>query len=344
MRKKRLGDLLRENGLVDELQLRAALGHHNKWGAPLGQVVVDLGFCTASQVLDLLASQAQLPTVDLDSEWLDPQLVDVLPVGVAEACRVIPLRQEGPRDSVLVVATAAPADPLALDEVARRTGKTRVVTLLATDTAISQAIERLYYPHLADARRPVDPIPLPEADATLPLVTERGEFLAMGQMLQRQAQMTVEDVDGLPVMPPLMNELPKSQHLTEPELNRVEALPTIPRQLAPEVWVYGWGMKATRGLMTLLEEGGLRVRVGRTEDVRKAGAREVVLAPLQSVESVKRRGMRAQLVLMGRSRDEARAWALGAREFLSGPLRADQLLEAVREALQAEREAPRRVG
>ena len=140
MRKKKLGDLLRENGLVDELQLRAALGYHQKWGTPLGQVVVDLGFCSARQVLELLGSQAQLPTVDLDAEFLDPQLVELLPVGVAEACRVIPLRREGPRDSVLVVATVAPADPLALDEVARRAGSVRVVTLLATDAAVSQAI------------------------------------------------------------------------------------------------------------------------------------------------------------------------------------------------------------
>ncbi|MFY0578777.1 hypothetical protein ACN28S_34840 [Cystobacter fuscus] len=32
-----LGNLLRENGLVDELQLRAALGYHHKWGVPLGR-------------------------------------------------------------------------------------------------------------------------------------------------------------------------------------------------------------------------------------------------------------------------------------------------------------------
>jgi type II secretion system (T2SS) protein E len=344
MRKKKLGDLLRENGLVDELQLRAALGYHHKWGVPLGQVVVDMGFCSSREVLELLASQVQLPTVDLDAELLNPQLVDVLPVGVAESCRVIPLRQEGPRDSVLVVATAAPADPLALDEVARRTGKARVVTLLATDAAISQAIERLYYPHLLDARRPVEPIPLPEADEQLPLVTERSECLLMGQMLQRQAQVSVEDPGGLPVMLPLTHEAPEAQRLTEPELRRVDVLPMDAKELPPEVWVYGWGVKATRGLMALLEEGGLRARVGRTEDVRRASAREVVLAPLQSVESVKRRGMRAQLVLMGRSRDEARARALGAVDFLSGPLRSEQLLDSVREGLRAGREALRRAG
>ncbi|MFY0578779.1 hypothetical protein ACN28S_34855 [Cystobacter fuscus] len=59
---------------------------------------------------------------------------------------------------------------------------------------------------------------------------------------------------------------------------------------------------------------------------------------------MKRRGMRARLVLVGRSRDEARARALGAQDFLSGPLRSEQLLDSVREALRAGREAPRRAG
>ncbi|WNG33449.1 ATPase [Archangium violaceum] len=347
MRKKRLGDLLRENGLLDELQLRAALGIHNKWGVPLGQVVVDMGFCTAHQVLDVLASQAQLPTVDLDAELLDPRLVDVLPVQVAEAHRVIPLRLEGPRDSVLVVATAAPAHLPSLDEVAHVTGKARVVALLATDAAISQALERLYYPHLLGARRPVEPIPLPEADEHLPLVTDRAEYL---MMVQGGVLASTVEQGGLPVMTPLTEELPAHARLTEPELPRVEVAPR-PAQTsrpeeepAPEVWVYGWGVKATRGLLKLLEDEGLRTRVARTEDVRNATECAVVLAPLQSVESVKRRGLRARLLLAGRVRDEERARALGARAFLSGPLRSDLLIDAVREQVNAGRTALRQVG
>ncbi|WP_375764767.1 ATPase [Archangium gephyra] len=325
--RRRLGELLREDGLVDELQLRAALGFHNKWGVPLGQVVVDMGFCTAQQVLETLARQLQLPVVDLDAEVLDPRLADVLPAHVAESCRVVPLRQEGPRDSVLVVATTAPAHPPALDEVARVSGKARVVTLLATDAAISRAIDRLYHPHLLDARRPVEPIPLPEADEHLPLVTNRAECLMLERFLP--------GVGGLPVLVPLTEELPAHARLTERELPRVEAArkPVVERE--PEVWVYGWGVQATQGLLTLLEDAGLRARVARTQDVRAASPCTVVLAPVQSVEGVTRRGLRARLLLAGRAREEAQAWALGAQGFLSGPLRADVLSQAVREQVSA---------
>ncbi|MFY0570381.1 ATPase [Archangium lansingense] len=344
--KRRLGELLREDGLVDELQLRAALGFHNKWGVPLGQVVVDMGFCTAQQVLETLARQVRLPTVDLDAEVLDPRLAEVIPARVAEDYRVVPLRQEGPRDSVLVVATTAPAHPLALDEVARVSGKARVVTLLATDASISRAIDRLYHPHLLDARRPVEPIPLPEADEHLPLVTDRAEYLMLDRLMAgSKAASTVERSEsGLPVLDPLTEELPAQTRLAERELPRVEASGKPTMEPKPEVWVYGWGVHATQGLLKLLEDAGLRARVARTQDVRAASSNTVVLAPVQSVESVKRRGIQARLLLAGRAREEEQAWALGAQGFLSSPLRTDLLSQAVREQVKARPAEWRRAG
>jgi type IV pilus assembly protein PilB len=342
MRKKRLGDLLRESGLVDDIQFRSAIGFHHKWGVPLGQVLVDKGFCTAQQVLELLSQQLQLPTVDLDQEELPPALVDVLPVEMAETCRVIPLWVEGPRDSVLVVAAAAPAHPPALDEVARAAGKTRVVALLATDGAISRAIDRLYYPHLLDAQRPIEPIPLPEADEHLPLVTDRAEYLALGRIVPSGLPTPTIERDGLSFMMPLSMELPPHARITESEMPRVELEPKPVAEAEPEIWVYGWGAQATEELLELLENEGLRVRVARTEDVVKASARAVVLAPVQSVEPVKRHGIWAQLVLAGRVHDRDRALALSAAAFLSGPLRTDVLLRAVHEHVEAGRTGLRR--
>ncbi|MFL5350931.1 MAG: ATPase [Hyalangium sp.] len=344
MRKKRLGDLIRESGLVDDIQFRAAIGFHHKWGVPLGQVLVDKGFCTAQQVLELLSQQLGLPTVDLDEEELPPILVDVLPVEVAEACRVVPLWTEGPRDSVLVVAAAAPAHPPALDEVARAAGKTRVVALLATDGAITRAIDRLYYPHLLGAQRPIEPIPLPEADEHLPLVTDRAEYLSLGRIVPGSLPVPTIERDGLSIMMPLSMELPLHARITEPELPRVEVAPKALAEPEPEVWVYGWGVQATEDLLALLEDAGLRAKVARTEDVVKASARVVVLAPVQSVEPVKRHGLWAQLVLAGKVHDRERATALGASVFLPGPLRTEVLLREVRERVEAGHSGLRRAG
>jgi type IV pilus assembly protein PilB len=344
MRKQRLGEMLQNAGLVDDIQLRAALGFHYKWGVPLGQIVVDMKFCTAQQVLELLAGQLGLRVVDLDEQPLDPSMQELLPVETAESCRVVPLRVEGPRNSVLVVAAAAPASPTALDEAARAAGKVRVVAMLATDSAVSRAIDRIYYPHLMGAKRPVEPIALPEADANLPLVTDRAEMLTLGQTLQAPRLSNPRaTVDGLPLLMPLAPNIPTYAHLNDPSLAETQKI-LLDVEIKPEVWVYGWGAKATEGLMKLLANEGLRVKVARTEDVVLSTPREVVLTPLLSIESVMRHGIRAQLLVAGRAHDKDRALALGAHGFLSGPLRSDQLIRELRARIAAGRTPLRRVG
>ena len=44
--KKRLGELLIDAGVIDETQLKAALGHQRQWGVRLGQALVDLKLAT----------------------------------------------------------------------------------------------------------------------------------------------------------------------------------------------------------------------------------------------------------------------------------------------------------
>ena len=346
MRKQRLGEMLQSAGLLDEIQLKAALGFHYKWGVSLGQIVVDMKFCTAQEVLELLASQLGLSVVDLDEQRLDWSLQTLLPVETAETCRVVPLRVEGPRNSVLVVASVAPASPTTLDEVARAAGKVRAVAMLATDSAVSRAIERIYYPHLIGAKRPVDPIALPEAEANLPLVTDRAELLTLGKTLHARRLSNpggFVQKDGLPVMKPLMPDLPTYAHLNDPALAETQKI-LLDVEIKPEVWVYGWGAKATEGLMKLLQNEGLRVKVARTEDVVLSTPREVVLTPLQSIESVMRHGIRAQLLIAGRAYERDKAMELGAHAFISGPLRTDQLVREVRARMDAGRASASRVG
>lgn len=141
--KRRLGDILVEMGGVDGAQLQSALEHQRERGVPLGQVVVDLRFCSAEQVLQALSLQAGLPATNLDEERLDPQLTQWVPRRMAEQHRVVPLRWGGAGDE-LVVAIAAPADLQSLDAVRGMARHARVVPLLAADAAIARAIVRLY--------------------------------------------------------------------------------------------------------------------------------------------------------------------------------------------------------
>ncbi|WNG62391.1 general secretion pathway protein GspE [Archangium gephyra] len=336
--KKRLGEILVELGVMDGLQLQSALAYQRKWGVPLGQVVVDLRFCTAEQVLEALAHQTGVPAMDLDAQRMNARLGELVPRRLAEMHRVVPLRLEGPRDMVLVVAIAAPASLQSLDAVRGVACKARVVPWLATDAAIGRAIERLYQGG-ADAvprRAEVEAITLPEADVDMAVhpeaeLTEGGPFEVVRGVLLPDLNPERETLD-IPLLEPL-------------EMEELAGMLALPERAEPEmgaVLVYGWGAAAAAGLVRVLGEAGFRAGVASTEQVLAANARAVVLAPLPSLEAMGRRPV-AQLLVAGKvpELDVVRAQALGAKGFLAAPLDTDLMLRAVRRLLRAAGERPR---
>lgn len=349
--KKRLGDILLERGVIDTLQLHSALAYQRKWGVPLGQVVVDQRFCTAQQVLEALATQVGMQTVELDAHAPSASLTYLIPEKVAEAHRVVPLKLEGTggRDSVLVVAIAAPASMASLDAVKSVSGKSRVVAKLATDAAIRRAIARMYRGDTGEGapRRPgMESFSLPEADESMPM-------LLGGSMAELTAMEAPTEVD-LPMMSsldeatrptpaPVPVQAARAPVAVKPPPASVAArptpapmkLPTLtparPEQVA-QVLVYGWGAEAAAGLVRVLEaSGGLKARVASTEELLASDETQVVVAPLPSMEALGRKVL-AQVVVAGKvpETDLPRAQAVGARGFLAAPVDPDLLLRAVR--------------
>ena len=360
--KKRLGEILRERGVVDGMQLQSALAYQRKWGVPLGRGVVDLRFCSDGDVLEALALQAGVPALDLDAELLDPALGGLVPRKLAEAHRVVPLKVDGPRDMVLEVAIAAPANLQSLDAVRSVTRKARVVPRLATDAAISRALERLY-PAAVEAPRRPEPILLPEADEALGLELEEAvehfhlpdvdETLdvALGdaledavrhfQLPERPETPRARTATWRHHLPDLSErqevlELPLLEPLDIENLARLLELTEVPAG-AGEVLLYGWGAAATRGLMQTLGAAGLHASVASTQQVLEAEEGAVVLAPIPSLEALVERP-RARLLAAGKvpERDVGRAQALGARGFLVAPLDPELTLRAVRRLVGAE--------
>jgi type IV pilus assembly protein PilB len=327
--KKRLGEILLQMEAVDELQLQSALAYQRKWGVPLGQVVVDLRFCSVEQVLGALAQQTGVPAVTLDAALLDPSLARLLPRKLAEMHRVVPLRVEGPRDMVLVVAIAAPASMHSLDAVRSVTGKLRVVPRLATDAAISRAIERLYLGRTEAPRRPEqEAIALPEADADMSV---RVDAVEEPRAIRFPTLDLQQEALELPLLEPL-------------ELEELAELLELTEVVEPEpggVLIYGWGAAAAAGLVKVVQEAGFPARLASTADVLAADEGSVVLAPLPSLEALEQR-TRAQLLVAGKvpEVDVTRAHALGARGFLAAPLDTDLMLRAVRRLLRTVGEAP----
>jgi hypothetical protein len=135
-----LGNLLLTRGFVVESELRYALARQGSTGAPLGQILVDLGLITDRDLVELLAEQLRMQVVDLTRVDFDRSAVALLSKHDAHRLGVLPIRYTG---DCVEVAIADPSDEGAVDEVMRRLGAPLRI-LLATRADIDSAVARLY--------------------------------------------------------------------------------------------------------------------------------------------------------------------------------------------------------
>src|SRR5262245_20390336 len=114
--RKLLGQILREQGSLNQKQIDAALAHQKTGGRLLGDIVIDLRYCTPTQVLGALSAQTGIPTIDLDREAPPSTVAELMSADLAAAHRAVPLWVDE-RQGVLAVAIAAPASLDALDAI-----------------------------------------------------------------------------------------------------------------------------------------------------------------------------------------------------------------------------------
>jgi type IV pilus assembly protein PilB len=110
-----LGSLLLEKGLLTHAQLDEALAERRANGGLLGETLVRLGFIFEDELARVLAEQAGVPFVNLDTILVDPSAATVLPRSVGESLPALPVRFT-PEGS-LVVAVADPTDEALLPQL-----------------------------------------------------------------------------------------------------------------------------------------------------------------------------------------------------------------------------------
>ena len=126
-RKVRLGELLVEQKIITEEQLRTALAEQKRTGRKLGRVLTDLGIAREEVVCDALARHLQIPFLDVRQSNPNPQAVRLLPEVQARRFRAIVLQADGNR---LTVGMADPTDLFAYDELAARLKRPLQVALV----------------------------------------------------------------------------------------------------------------------------------------------------------------------------------------------------------------------
>ncbi|UCD85773.1 MAG: hypothetical protein JSU92_06150 [Deltaproteobacteria bacterium] len=160
--RRRLGEILLDAGLIDGLQLQAALANQRTWGGRLGTVLIKMGMITEEAMLKSLSGQLNIPTVDLSKIRISDNVLKAIPRDVVEKYHTIPvgLKKVVGR-TTLYIALSDPTNFEAIDEIQFLTDHP-VKVVLATDTAISDSIAYYY----RGQKRPAESIEYSEPEGS----------------------------------------------------------------------------------------------------------------------------------------------------------------------------------
>jgi type IV pilus assembly protein PilB len=187
----RLGEILKQAGIIDDFQLNSALSYQRHWGGRFGESLIKLGYLSEDKLQNFLARQFDLPQIELFGRKITEDVLAYIPVDKAQEFHVLPVeRREISGTMHLVVAMTDPTNLMVTDSLQFMTG-CRIKAALASDDAISAAIDKNYGPEvddqeeldfaledLAEAPKPVAPQPVapPAPPAPPALVTPSTPF------------------------------------------------------------------------------------------------------------------------------------------------------------------------
>jgi len=181
-RRRRLGELLIDAGVLDESRLKAALGEQKKWGGKLGRTLVEMGFVDEDSMMRALSRQLNLQALDLDSVALPSSVVQLLRVDLCERYGIFPVGGDA-KTRTLQLATSDPTNTEAMQELAVATNS-KIVNVVATGSAIDRAIRRYYYGEGPAQRTTVIPGPTPSSpDVTVPAPPAPSASLDLDELL-----------------------------------------------------------------------------------------------------------------------------------------------------------------
>ena len=140
--KIRLGEVLTQQKLISQEQLKFALDEQKRTGRKLGRVLMENGLVTEDDICGALARQLAIPYVNLKYYNVDPNTVRLLPESQARRFRAIVLERRDGGNSLLV-GMADPVDLFAYDELSRALKK-NIDLAVVNEGALLQAIDRIY--------------------------------------------------------------------------------------------------------------------------------------------------------------------------------------------------------
>lgn len=106
--------LVKERGLIDDLQLEEVMQEHDRTGKSFGEILKNFGLVDQDTQLQIISESIGTEVVDLRSVTFTPELLATVPANTARMYQCVPVAQYG---NTLQVALGDPLNPSVLDEL-----------------------------------------------------------------------------------------------------------------------------------------------------------------------------------------------------------------------------------
>ncbi len=141
MKRKRLGEVLRERGTISPADLTKAIEDQQGKLVHLGELLLERGFISKQDLAAALTEVTRVPYFDCEKLRVAPDVLKLVPRAIARRCCALPVQMSGTTKLVMVI--AEPQNLQIIDELQFSTGM-EIVARLAFRDEIEAAIEKCY--------------------------------------------------------------------------------------------------------------------------------------------------------------------------------------------------------
>ena len=137
---KKVEDILLEEGLLSQEQLKEALEESRVSNQKLERILTSKGWVKEEDINRVMASFAGVKTVNLDNYLIEPGVISTVPQESAHKYKLIPIYKT---DKTLGVAMVNPTNVFIIDELQRKTNLL-IEPFMASEAEIDRAITQYY--------------------------------------------------------------------------------------------------------------------------------------------------------------------------------------------------------
>jgi type IV pilus assembly protein PilB len=135
-----LMNLIRAQGLLDDLQLDEVAEEHDRTGKPYSEILQDFNFLDMDTQLQLVANHLGTEVVQLSDREFTPEILSSVPADAARMYKCLPVAVY---NSTVQLALSDPLNPTVVDELGYVIGK-EIVPVVADPGEIERAVSKYY--------------------------------------------------------------------------------------------------------------------------------------------------------------------------------------------------------